>query len=315
MDFLSDIGRMNKRQVLLQTINLGMIITSALMIWKSLVLGTGSESPVVVVLSGSMEPGFYRGDILFLYQPKQPVDTGDIIVFNTDGREIPIVHRVIKVHQRADNASHTDILTKGDNNWGDDRSLYPKGQLWLNPNHIMGKVVGFLPHIGRVTIIMNDYPMFKYALIAKPQKLRQLLEQYAEIGRVYLAPEDPALRKKRKQKGGNSGKNFTEGWVEFEDKAKAKEVVAMLNGQQMGGKRRSAYFYDLWCMKYLPKFKWDHLTEEINYQKAVREQRLAAEISAAKRERDFYLSRVDKAKALIAGKKGRGGGGGSGGAD
>jgi len=36
---------------------------------------------------------------------------------------------------------------------------------------------------------------------------------------------DPALRKKRKQKGGNSGKNFTEGWVEFEDKAKAKEVA------------------------------------------------------------------------------------------
>ena len=139
---------------------------------------------------------------------------------------------------------------------------------------------------------------------------------------------DPALRKKRKQQGGNSGKNFTEGWVEFEDKQKAKEVrgcrtgqwiaggggapaaptacaaaavctcscprlaaqvVAMLNGQQMGGKRRSAYYYDLWCLRYLPKFKWDHLTEEINYQKAVQEQRLAAEVSAAKRERDFYL--------------------------
>ena len=38
------------------------------------------------------------------------------------------------------------------------------------------------------------------------------------------------------------------------------QVVKMLNGQPMGGKRRSAYFYDLWCMKYLPKFKWDHLT-------------------------------------------------------
>lgn len=24
----------------------------------------------------------------------------------------------------------------------------------------------FLPHVGRVTIVMNDYPMFKYALIA-----------------------------------------------------------------------------------------------------------------------------------------------------
>lgn len=134
----------------------------------------------------------------------------------------------------------------------------------------------------------------------KPQKLRQLLEEHGEVGRLYLAPEDPALRRKRKQQGGNSGKNFTEGWVEFEDKAQAKQVAAMLNGQQMGGKRRSAYFYDLWCIKYLPKFKWDHLTEEINYQKAVREQRLAAEVSAAKRERDFYLSRVDKAKAVTA---------------
>lgn len=38
--------------------------------------------------------------------------------------------------------------------------------------------------------------------------------------------------------------------------------------------------------------------EEINYQKAIKEQKLAAEIAAAKRERDFYLSRVDKAKAV-----------------
>lgn len=108
------------------------------------------------------------------------------------------------------------------------------------------------------------------------------------------------MRKKRKKRGGNSGKNFTEGWVEFADKAEAKRVAAALNGEPMGGKRRSAHFYDLWCMKYLPKFKWDHLTEEINYQKAIRDQKMEAELSAAKRERDFYLSRVDKAKAVTA---------------
>ena len=56
-----------------------------------------THTQVVVVLSGSMEPGFYRGDILFLYQPHAPLQAGDIVVFNTDGREIPIVHRVIKV--------------------------------------------------------------------------------------------------------------------------------------------------------------------------------------------------------------------------
>ncbi|EIE24653.1 hypothetical protein COCSUDRAFT_14459, partial [Coccomyxa subellipsoidea C-169] len=134
----------------------------------------------------------------------------------------------------------------------------------------------------------------------KPQKLRHMLSQYGEIGRIYLAPEDAAARKRRKKMGKNTGKNFSEGWVEFEDKQVAKQVASMLNGNPMGGKRRSAYHYDLWCLKYLSKFKWDHLSEEIAYQKAIREQRLAAEISAAKRERDFYLSRVDKAKAVAA---------------
>ena len=52
---------------------------------------------VVVVLSGSMEPGFYRGDILFLNMGYKPIRTGEIVVFNIDGRDIPIVHRVIKV--------------------------------------------------------------------------------------------------------------------------------------------------------------------------------------------------------------------------
>jgi len=47
-------------------LNLAMIVFSALMIWKGLMFITKSESPVVVVLSGSMEPAFQRGDILFL---------------------------------------------------------------------------------------------------------------------------------------------------------------------------------------------------------------------------------------------------------
>lgn len=30
----------------------------------------------------------------------------------------------------------------------------------------MGRVVGYLPYIGQVTIIMNDYPIVKVLLIA-----------------------------------------------------------------------------------------------------------------------------------------------------
>lgn len=43
-------------------------------------LDIGTDSPVVVVLSGSMEPGFVRGDLLFL-KKNNTINAGDIIVF------------------------------------------------------------------------------------------------------------------------------------------------------------------------------------------------------------------------------------------
>lgn len=62
---------------------------------------TNSKSPIVVVLSGSMEPAFFRGDLLFLSNfEDEPVRVGDIVVFKIEGREIPIVHRAIKIHEK-----------------------------------------------------------------------------------------------------------------------------------------------------------------------------------------------------------------------
>lgn len=84
-------------------LSFGMIVSSALMIWKGLMVLTGSESPIVVVLSGSMEPAFHRGDLLFLtnYSPDdEPIRVGEIVVFKVDGRDIPIVHRVLKLHEK-----------------------------------------------------------------------------------------------------------------------------------------------------------------------------------------------------------------------
>uniref|UniRef100_A0A8C2X3B0 Signal peptidase complex catalytic subunit SEC11 n=1 Tax=Cyclopterus lumpus TaxID=8103 RepID=A0A8C2X3B0_CYCLU len=94
IDFLDDVRRMNKRQLYYQVLNFGMIVSSALMIWKGLMVVTGSESPIVVVLREN-------GDIKF--------------------------------------------LTKGDNN--------------------AGVSALFVPYIGIVTILMNDYPKFKYAVL------------------------------------------------------------------------------------------------------------------------------------------------------
>ncbi|XP_021895233.1 signal peptidase complex catalytic subunit SEC11C-like [Carica papaya] len=152
------------RDSLLQIITLGITVSSALMMWKALMCITGSESPVVVVLSGSMEPGFKRGDILFLNMNKDPIRAGEIVVYNVDGRDVPIVHRVIKVHEAKD-TGEVDILTKGDANKDDDISLYAHGQFWLQRQHILGRAVGFLPYIGWLTIIMTEKPIIKYILI------------------------------------------------------------------------------------------------------------------------------------------------------
>ena len=67
---------------LFQALSFGMIVSSALMIWKGLMVVTGSESPIVVVLSGSMEPAFHRGDLLFLTNYEQEdIRVGEIVVF------------------------------------------------------------------------------------------------------------------------------------------------------------------------------------------------------------------------------------------
>ncbi|GMI34490.1 hypothetical protein TrCOL_g1259 [Triparma columacea] len=153
----------NKRALLFQLLNLSMIVFSALMIWKSLIVVTKSESPVVVVLSGSMEPAFQRGDILFLNNQDTPIRVGEIVVFKIKDRDIPIVHRVLKVHESPSGV--VELLTKGDNNRIDDRSLYAPGQMWLRREDVLGRAVGTLRYIGMVTIMLNDYPPVKYVLV------------------------------------------------------------------------------------------------------------------------------------------------------
>ena len=96
------------------------------------------------------------------------------------------MHRIIKVHEKE--SGEVDMLTKGDNNAVDDRGLYAgasparlasspphliafspllfaAGQSWINKEHVIGRAKGYLPYIGMVTILMNDYPMIKYILV------------------------------------------------------------------------------------------------------------------------------------------------------
>src|SRR5690242_18655748 len=101
---------MKPRQYITQLVQLGMVVCSALAIWKSLMILTVSESPIVVVLSGSMEPTMWRGDLLFLTNYKTPVRVGEICVYQIPGKPIPIVHRALKVHEKL--SGQWQVLTK-----------------------------------------------------------------------------------------------------------------------------------------------------------------------------------------------------------
>ena len=89
----------NWRRQVAQVVQVLYVIASALAIWKGLSLVTNTESPVVVVLSGSMEPAFHRGDLLFLTMSQKPIEVGEITVYQVPGTAIPIVHRVIETRQ------------------------------------------------------------------------------------------------------------------------------------------------------------------------------------------------------------------------
>jgi signal peptidase len=110
-----------------------------------------------VVVSGSMEPVMYRGDIVVLekanllgFQEFNPaeVEVGDIVVYNAAWHDGPVIHRVIE-------KGHINITTvykiKGDNN--DVADPY-----WVTEGQITSRVLTFngqpliIPKIGYISI-------------------------------------------------------------------------------------------------------------------------------------------------------------------
>lgn len=121
-------------------------------------------------------------------------------------------------------------------------------------------------------------------------KVREIFGEFGEVDRVFLQPEEQKHGPKKKKK---PSKHFTEGWVEFKKKKVAKQVAAHLNNKQIGGRKRSKFYDFIWNIKYLPRFKWVHLSERLAYERAVRKQRMTTEIAQAKRVANFFSQNVE----------------------
>ena len=126
-----------------------------------LILAVLLSAHLSVVVSGSMEPSFYRGDIVATenvdtygiqeFNPYTDVNVNDVVVYNAKWYSEPVIHRVIDIQQI--NGSKYYII-KGDNNEVQDP--YP-----VSPNQIKSKVIKIgdslliIPKLGYITLLFR----------------------------------------------------------------------------------------------------------------------------------------------------------------
>ena len=128
--------------------------------------------------------------------------------------------------------------------------------------------------------------------------IRRLLEDYG-IQRCFFIP----LKKKMHNVDGKKVQAYKEGWIEFEDKIYAKLAEYQLNGRPIGGNKKCIYRDELWNLKYLHKFKWNDLVEDMTMQKKKQEKELKMEIAQSNRVNNFIVKNYEKSKKYLNKKR------------
>jgi len=103
-----------------------------------------TESPLMVVSSGSMIPTLNVGDIILVRGvDASTITVGTIIIFHSPyDYQMPIVHRVMSI---SNDAGTLYFQTKGDNNPGPDGWSVPA-------QNLMGIYVAKLPYVGLISL-------------------------------------------------------------------------------------------------------------------------------------------------------------------
>ncbi|KAK2591213.1 Signal peptidase complex catalytic subunit sec11 [Conoideocrella luteorostrata] len=191
------------------------LVAFIFMAWKALAWASDSPMPIVVATSESMEPGFQRGDILFLWNRKSYIGVGDIAVLSFPTRKLPMVHRVVQTHFLPDmpDGFTQYILTKGDNNDANDAQLYPSGEGFASRKNVVGVVKGIVPFLGLPAIKINE--LFSRPTSHKIQEKPPDVQVPANISQL---PGYNCMRHAGENKDGTSHDQFVE--HRFRPKAK-----------------------------------------------------------------------------------------------
>lgn len=123
-----------------------------------IIIGIVAAQHMNVVVSGSMEPVFYRGDIVVVEKANflgisefnpEDVQVGDIVIYKANWFPEPVIHRVIATGTAKNGTKY--FVIKGDNNPVPDQEV-------VYPTQITSKVIKlgnqplFIPKIGYITL-------------------------------------------------------------------------------------------------------------------------------------------------------------------
>jgi signal peptidase len=150
-----------KKKLIISVFLIGFAFFGSYLIYFILQLALNTSTPMVVVVSGSMEPNINKGDLLFVQGvDPEDIEEGDVIVFDAHGLwfgapEDPIVHRVIDIDE---DDGKLYFETKGDANNKKDEEPIPE-------NRVLGVVIGRIPYVGWIKIILTDYGLLLPVII------------------------------------------------------------------------------------------------------------------------------------------------------
>ena len=125
-----------------------LLLLTPLVLYLPAIVFWSSPDRFAVVRSGSMEPEFSAGDLVFL-RPVRQVEVGDVIAFTTpkgiDGSVSRLLHRVVAVDEGGDR-----FTTKGDANLEPD-------PFKVGLESLVGEATGFkVPYAGYVTLFLQS---------------------------------------------------------------------------------------------------------------------------------------------------------------
>ena len=163
-----------------------LVVILALMLVGARVIGL----QVFTVLSGSMEPTYHTGSVIYVKNVDyRDLKSGDVITFMLD-EDTVATHRIVEVVPDAEDPTVLRYRTKGDANDSEDGSL-------VHYKNVIGSPVFTIPYLGYVASYIQNPPGTYIAISAGA-----ILIMLTFLPDLFAKEESKEEKKQPKKKGG-----------------------------------------------------------------------------------------------------------------